>query len=113
MFRKVLSFWIAGVLLACSDDDEISSGLSAYDESVIEYFTEVALGFEFGGGSEITRKWKDEMRIFVGGDKRPALMDELNSIISEVTMLSTDGFYYEDCFRFIGNELLYFFRISQ
>lgn len=92
MVKRVLSFWIVGVLLSCSDNDEISSGLSNYDESVIEYFNEVALGFEFGGGSEITRKWKNEMRIFVGGDKRPSLMNELNSIISEVTMLATDGF---------------------
>ena len=35
-------------LVSCSKDDEaIAPGLTAYNESVVDYFKEVALGFEF------------------------------------------------------------------
>lgn len=92
MVKRVLLFCFATVLLSCSDDNEVPSGLSAYDRNVIEYFCDVALGVEFGGAPEVTRKWKNEMRIFVGGDTIPALLDELASIITEVNTLATDGF---------------------
>lgn len=92
MRKKVLPFFFSIILLSCSDDENISSGLTGYDERVIAYFSEIALGFEFGGSPEITRKWKDEMRIFVGGRKTAVLIDELNSIITELNALATDGF---------------------
>jgi hypothetical protein len=78
-------------LSSCSDDNE-SGGLNSYDRSVIDYFTEIALGFEFGGGEEITRKWNIDMKIFVGGNLKPELLTELQSIISEINGLATDGF---------------------
>ena len=56
------------------------TGLTSHDLNVIEYFCEIALGLEFGGASEVTRKWNSEMRIFVGGDTTAALLDELNII---------------------------------
>lgn len=92
MLKRILLFCISTLLWSCSDQDEISSALTAYDENVIEYFCEVALGMEFGGATEVTRKWKNEMRIFVGGNKTEALLDELNSIVAEVNTLATDGF---------------------
>jgi hypothetical protein len=92
MTKKLFLCGFAIFLLSCSDDDEISSSLTSYDHDVIQYFTEVALGFEFGASDQITRKWKDGMRIFVGGNKTPALMNELTSIIAELNSLATDGF---------------------
>lgn len=91
MLKRVLFFCFATVLLSCSDKDEVS-GLTAHDLNVIEYFCEVALGLEFGSASEVTRKWQTEMRIFVGGNKAPALLEELNTIVAEINMLATDGF---------------------
>ena len=61
----------------------------------IEYFPEIALGFEFGGASEITRKWREKMRVFVTGSPTTALTDELNLIIDELRELITDGFEIE------------------
>jgi hypothetical protein len=90
--KKIFLFGFAFFLLSCSDNDDRSTGLSAYDESVIEYFCEVALGLEFGGATEVTRKWQNEMRIFVGGNPTSALLTELNTIVQEVNTLSTDGF---------------------
>ena len=93
MFRKILRFCIIVVLIsACSEDEPEKKGLTAYDESVIEYFNEIALGFEFGSASEVTRKWKNDMKIFVGGTKTQELMDELQLVIQEINALATDGF---------------------
>jgi hypothetical protein len=92
MTKKYVVFYIGLLfLLSCSDDDN-AGNLTAYDRRVIDYFSEVALGFEFGGGEEITRKWATEMKIFVGGTKTPDLVNELQKIIGEINALSTDGF---------------------
>ena len=70
MFLKISRICIIVILIsACSEDEPERNGLTAYDESVIEYFNEIALGFEFGSASEVTRKWKNDMKIFVGGTK--------------------------------------------
>jgi hypothetical protein len=80
------------VIFACSEDSKMEFGLTEYDKRVIEYFSEIALGFEFGSASEITRKWKDEMKIFVGGAKTAELMNELQDIVAEINSQATDGF---------------------
>jgi hypothetical protein len=60
---------------------------------VVQYFTEVALGFENGNSSEIVRKWGTAMRIFVGGeDADPELLAVLAETIAVINCLSTDGF---------------------
>lgn len=93
MNRKILGLCFGIILISsCSDDEEIGSDLTVYDESVIEYFGEVALGFEFGGASEVTRKWVTDMKIFVGGSKSTELLNELQDIITEINGLATDGF---------------------
>lgn len=65
--------------------------LSPYQREVVEYFTEVALGFEFGSASKITRKWNRDIRVFVGGEQKTELMNELDDIISELNELITDN----------------------
>jgi len=85
-------------IVSCSKEEEIlpnptnESGLDTYDLQVIGYFKEVALGFEFGTASEVTRKWKTQMNVFIGGDPSPALTAELDRIIGELDTLITDGF---------------------
>jgi hypothetical protein len=92
MSRKILKFcFIAALTVACSEE-EPRKALTVYDESLIEYFNEVALGFEFGGASEVTRKWTTDMRIFVGGNNHPDLVAELQNILGEINTLATDGF---------------------
>ncbi len=94
-------------LSSCSSDDSMTemnndsnqiideSGLSDYQKNVISYFKEVALGFEFGTASKITRKWKIPMKIFVDGAVTTELDTELKNIISEINDLVTDGFTIE------------------
>jgi len=93
MCLKISRVCIIVILIsACSEGEPERNGLNAYDESVIEYFNEIALGFEFGSASEVTRKWKNDMKIFVGGTKTPIMMDELLRVIQEINALATDGF---------------------
>lgn len=66
--------------------------LTSYQKEVIIYFNKVALGFEFGGASPITRKWVDDMMLFAGGEKTKDLSEELDKIVSEINELATDGF---------------------
>ena len=65
------------------------SSLTAYELNVIDYFKDIALGFEFGGASEITRRWESEMRIFVGGTPPDYLFAELEDIVEEINELTT------------------------
>lgn len=82
--------------LSCSKDEgnTFSSleGLSDYEIDVIEYFKEVALGFEFGNASKITRKWESELKIFVDGEPNSELLDELDDILLEINELVKNGF---------------------
>ena len=83
-------------LVSCSKDDEaISPGLTAYNESVVDYFKEVALGFEFGNESKITRRWEGNMKLFIGGKPTPALLAETNRIVSEINDLASNEFNVE------------------
>jgi len=62
---------------------------------VIAYFKEIALGFEFGNASEVTRKWTSKMKILVGGNPTTELLNELERIVTEINDLGTDGFSIE------------------
>jgi hypothetical protein len=105
-FVAVLSVFL---LYSCSPDEE--EPLNAYDKSVVVYFKEVALGFEFGTASPVTRKWVTPMKIFIGGNPSADVLDELNEIVSEVNVLATDGFeisittdtLQSNCYLFFGS----------
>lgn len=83
------------ILSACAtDENDISPNAeySEYEIKVIDYFKDIALGFEFGDTSKITRKWDTEMRIFIGGDPSHDLVKDLESIKNEINNLASDGF---------------------
>lgn len=78
---------------ACSDNEEVFPyGLSEYDYSVLEYFKEVALGFEIGSSTEVTRRWEEDMKIFIGGNNSQELLSELDKVVSEINELTSTGF---------------------
>ena len=80
------------ICFSCSDDGELNIELDEYDLEVISYFKDIALGFEYGTSSEITRKWCSDLKIFVGGDISNDLNVELNKIVNEIRSLATDNF---------------------
>lgn len=76
-------------LQSCADEDVTPKAqFSAYQNEVIDYFIDVALGFEFGNATKVTRKWKTDVKIFIGGDKTTEMLSELDRIISEVHELT-------------------------
>lgn len=80
-------------LVSCTVDKEtISPGLTAYNERVVSYFKEVALGFEFGNESKITRRWEANLKLFIGGKPTPALLAETNRIVNEINDLTAKEF---------------------
>ncbi len=92
-FYKVFSLLlIPFALMSCKNDDDGPVIVTPYQEEVIDYFVEIALGFEHGNSSKITRKWNQEMKVFVGGNPSQELSTELDIVIQEINDLVTDGF---------------------
>lgn len=89
-------FILVLLLGGCSQEEEPTpnalDGLTDYQKEVVSYFNEIALGFEFGDASRITRKWGRPMRIFIGGEPTEAHLTELDRIIAEIHELVTDDF---------------------
>jgi len=107
IYSKSLLYIFSGLLLittySCNEDEEATQetseklvdfvtekevSLSAFDRLTISYFQDITLGFEFGNFTKITRKWTDDINIFVfGGGDVPELMGELLSVIDELNLL--------------------------
>ncbi|GAA4324739.1 hypothetical protein GCM10023115_41560 [Pontixanthobacter gangjinensis] len=83
------------IISSCSKDNEDItpvSELSEYQKEVVNYYKDIALGFEFGTASNVTRKWYSDLRIFIGGEPDIELRNELEKIKTEINELATDGF---------------------
>ncbi len=83
------------ILLACKGKNEDFIRIDPYDKQVIDYFEKIALGFSDGSISEITRKWKAPMKVYMSGTPNEPLKQELNKIVSEINLIATDGFQIE------------------
>ena len=93
--NKILCLFLCIITAySCSKDQEIPSEaeLSDYELDVIDYFKDIALGFEFGNASMITRKWQSDLTVFLGGQPPSELRAELQNITGEINTLATDGF---------------------
>lgn len=96
--KKHLHYLLLFALLftGCSKDEESGTPtLSEHDRNVISYFKEIALGFEFGNASEVTRKWNKNMKVYVGGQPTQEMLTELERVKNEINGLATDGFMIE------------------
>jgi len=86
-------------LFSCSEDE--GGGMDFVDEEdpmsmvvlteeqqqTIDYFTEIALGFEFGTAEQVTRKWDTDILITIAGNPTAALLDELDIVLEELNAL--------------------------
>lgn len=96
MIKRFSIFTVVSFLfISCGDDNGSAIRIDAYDLQVIEYFQEIALGFEESDITSITRKWTDPMIVFMGGNQKNAFKQELDKIVSEINQLTTDGFSIE------------------
>lgn len=101
-FFPLIVLFLLLSLTACSkeeidkpDEKSYYELLTEYEREIVTYFQDVALGFEFGSASKVTRKWSQPMKIFVGGEPSQELLNELQSITTEINGLATDGFHME------------------
>ncbi|MEL6388957.1 MAG: DUF2927 domain-containing protein [Bacteroidota bacterium] len=91
----------------------VSDPSDEFIDRVAEYFGEVALGFEFGSASRITRKWRDTIRFSITGNITAELQIELDRIVQELNSLITDGFYIDPEPVDDGNNVTMFFGTGE
>lgn len=54
---------------------------------LIQYFKDIALGFEYGSGSDVTRRWETDINLFLGGNISDDNLNEINRIKDEINEL--------------------------
>jgi hypothetical protein len=74
-----------------TEDNSVGSGgdvpTKEFSPEAKEYFKKVAYGNEFNSGNTSLKKWSQDVKIYVVGDKRDYLMSELGDIVSELNGL--------------------------
>ena len=68
--------------------DENSESGYTYDE--IEYFTEIALGTEYGDNTQVIRKWNSDIRIKVNGYPNENDLKALDQVVSDINEITGD-----------------------
>jgi hypothetical protein len=61
-----------------------------YSAAEIDYFQQIAFGFEYGTASEIIRKWDENPRLQVFGVPTTEDREVLNDVISELNLLTEE-----------------------
>jgi hypothetical protein len=88
----IFSCFMLAVNVGSADPIPANSKLSEFQQRVIHYFKEVALGYEYGTASEITRKWTKPMNVFIDGAHSDEVDVEVEKVVSELNDLITNDF---------------------
>jgi hypothetical protein len=80
---KLALFLISILLIGCSFQSEANN----YTQEEIEYFTEIALGAEFGDEVPVIKKWTTDIRIKVNGEPTVTDLQTINNIIDDFNEL--------------------------
>ena len=76
------------IVFSCDSTDETPVfELNTFQTTALSYFKDVALGFESGGSSEITRRWQTPVMLFVGGSYTQRQLNELELVVDELNEL--------------------------
>lgn len=65
---------------------DYSKSTTGHSDEAIEYFNEICYGSEYNNNGKI-HKWNKDLKIYVSGDKRDYLIDELDNIIYELNTI--------------------------
>ena len=71
------------LIIGCS----FQSNTNAFNQEEIEYFTEIALGAEFGDEAPVIKKWTKNIRIKVGGEPTEEDLQTINNIVGDLNGL--------------------------
>ena len=80
---KLALFLISILLIGCS----LQSYANNFTQEEIEYFTEIALGAEFGDEVPVIKKWNCDIRIKVNGEPTEADLQTINNIVDDMNEL--------------------------
>lgn len=95
-FLRLFSLSLVVLASSCSKEEVLPEiVISESQLEVVSYFKDVALGFENGNSSDVTRKWDSPMRIYIDGDTSSFLENEVEQVVNEINALVTDGFFIE------------------
>lgn len=61
-----------------------------YTDKEIEYFTEIALGTEYGNNTQAIRKWGSDIRIKINGNPNEKDLEALNQVLSDINAIIGD-----------------------
>ena len=89
---EVLSDKEEGEFVKYVDNDEVSEepkegsgGTEKYhSQEAQDYFNEICLGREYGSASTKAYRWKKDVKVYVHGEVRDYLRQELNDVVSEL-----------------------------
>ncbi|KYC44474.1 MAG: hypothetical protein APG12_00856 [Candidatus Methanofastidiosum methylothiophilum] len=99
MIKKIIIFSLISIIFypGCLFFEEgnnapISTGNLnlRYTEREIEYFTEIALGTEYGGSTQVIRKWDSDIKIKINGNPTERDLQTLNLVISDINEIIGD-----------------------
>ena len=77
---KYIIIVFLSILVGCSSKIEKIQ----YTQEEINYFTEIALGAEFGDSVPVIKKWNDDIRIKIEGQPTEADLFAINEIVSDL-----------------------------
>jgi len=90
---KTIFIALMFILIGCS----FQSNSNNFSQEEIDYFTEIALGSEFGDEVPVIKKWTDDLRIKIEGKPTEAdlltitnIIDDLNELISGIKIKLVD-----------------------
>ena len=78
---RILIFSV--LLINCT----IQSDANNYSQEEIDYFTEIALGAEFGDEVPVIKKWTNDISIKVNGEPTIADLQTINNIVNDLNEL--------------------------
>ena len=71
------------LIIGCS----FQSSADSFTQEEIEYFTEIALGAEFGDEVPVIKKWTDNIRIKIDGEPTETDIQTINGIVNDLNEL--------------------------
>ncbi|NHZ85534.1 MAG: DUF2927 domain-containing protein, partial [Planctomycetia bacterium] len=77
---KLTLFLISILLIGCSSQSDATN----FSQEEITYFTEIALGAEFGDEISVIKKWTDDIRIKIKGEPTEADLQTITTIVGDL-----------------------------
>ena len=74
----------------CSFYEQTENSKSDYTDKEIEYFTEIALGSEYGSNVQVIRRWDSDIKIKINGNPNEKDLQTLNQVISDINEIIGD-----------------------